>query len=220
MATAPSLSRSNDAQRLVHTGCTWSQFKLIQAGFEASPNIRLFYYQDTLEILMPGRNHEVLKSLIGFLIELFLVEIGMEFEPTGSMTQEREGIVSLQADESYCIGGSKPISDLAIEVVFISGGPDKLPRYQALAVTEVWFWQNDRLQLYRLQAGNYEQIDRSELPGLDQLDIGLLERCVILAQTSKREAVEAFRQGYPAPWCQSIDLDNEGKLLEVASTSR
>jgi Uma2 family endonuclease len=199
MATAPSLTHSNDAQRLIHSGCTWSQFKLIQAGFDASPHIRLFYYQDTLEILMPGRNHEVLKSLIGFLIELFLVETGMEFEPTGSMTQEREEIVSLQADESYCIGGSKPIPDLAIEVVFTSGGPDKLPRYQALAVPEVWFWQNDRLQLYRLQDGSYGQVERSQLPGLDRLDIGLLERCVILAQTCKREAVEVFRQGYPSP---------------------
>jgi Uma2 family endonuclease len=199
MATAPSLTRSNAAQQLIHTGCTWSQFKLIQAGFDTSPHIRLFYYQDTLEILMPGRNHEVLKSLIGFLIELFLVETGMEFEPTGSMTQEREELVSLQADESYCIGGSKPIPDLAIEVVFTSGGPDKLPRYQALAVPEVWFWQHDRLQLYRLQDDGYVQVDRSQLPGLDRLDIGLLERCVILAQTSKREAVEAFRQGYPPP---------------------
>jgi hypothetical protein len=50
---------------------------------------------------MPGRDREVFSRLIGFLIGLFCLENNVEFEPTGAMTQEREGEVSVQADESY-----------------------------------------------------------------------------------------------------------------------
>jgi Uma2 family endonuclease len=125
-------------QRIVYHGITWQQFKLIQAGFVNSPGVRLFFYQDTIEILMPGREHEIFSRLIGFLIGLFCLEKDIEFEPTGSMTQEREGEASAQADESYCFGDSKPIPDLAIEVIFTSGGTEKLARYKALGVPEVW----------------------------------------------------------------------------------
>lgn len=182
-------------QSLVLSERTWEQFKLIQAGFENFPCSRLFYYNGTIEILMPGRDHEVFKSLIGFLIELFFLETGIEFEPTGSMTQEREGMASVQADESYCIGASKPIPDLSIEVVFTSGGPNKLQRYQLLGVPEVWFWQDRAFSLYRLRESGYEPIDQSQIPELATLDLGLLSQCVLMGETSRLEAMREFRRG-------------------------
>ena len=81
-------------RQIVYSGITWQQFKLIQSGFAESPGIRLTYYHNTIEILMPGRTHEFFKSIIGMLIELFCIEMSVEFEPTGSMTQEREGEVA------------------------------------------------------------------------------------------------------------------------------
>lgn len=182
-------------QRIVLPERTWEQFKLIQRGFENSPGVRLFYWDGTIEILMPGREHEVFKSIIGLLIELFFIEKGIEFEPTGSMTQEQEGTVSAQADEFYCIGASKSVPDLAIEVIVTSGGPSKLPRYQVLGVTEVWFWQDGVFTLYRLRNSGYEAIDRSEIAQLADLDIQLLTRCVLLGETSRLEAVRELRGG-------------------------
>lgn len=193
MTQTPLLNQPSTDQRLIYGGLTWQQFKLIQAGFAESPGVRLFYYNDAIEILMPGREHEVFSRLIGFLIGLFCLENNIEFEPTGSMTQEREGEVSVQADESYCFGQSKPSPDLAIEVVFTSGGPNKLQRYQALGVPEVWFWQDGLFSLYRLRETHYEKISRSEIPELATLDIDLLTRCVLIAQTSRLEAAKAFR---------------------------
>jgi Uma2 family endonuclease len=193
MTQTPLLNQPSTDQRLVYGGITWQQFKLVQAGFAESPGIRLFYYDSTIEILMPGREHEFFKTIIGMLIELFCLEMAIEFEPTGSMTQEREGEVSAQADESYCFGASKPTPDLAIEVVFTSGGPNKLQRYQALGVPEVWFWQDGLFSLYRLRDTHYEKISRSEIPELATLDIELLTRCVLIAQTSRIEAATAFR---------------------------
>lgn len=192
IAIAPSSQQEQD-QRLVYEGITWEQFKLIQAGFAESNRIRLFYYNNTLEILMPGRPHEFCKSIIGMLIEMYCVDLGIEFEPLGSTTQECEEEVSAEPDESYCFGESKPIPDLVIEVVFTSGGPKKLKRYLALGIPEVWFWKDNVLSLYHLREGNYESIPRSEIPEIANLDIELLTRCVAIAQTSRLEAANTFR---------------------------
>ena len=189
----PLLLEQPTEQRIIYQGITWQQFKLIQAGFAESPGIRLFYYQGAIEIFMPGREHEVFSRLIGFLIGLFCLEKHIEFEPTGSMTHEREGEVSAQADESYCFGLSKTIPDLVIEVVFTSGGIQKLQRYQALQVSEVWFWQDGLFSLYHLHQNHYEKITHSEIPELASLDINLLTRCVLMAQTSRLEAANEFR---------------------------
>jgi Putative restriction endonuclease len=110
------------------------------------------------------------------------------------MTQEREGEASAQADESYCFGSSKTTPDLAIEVIFTSGGPNKLARYKVLEVPEVWFWQDCLFTLYRLRNGAYERIYRSEIPELADLDFELLTRYVLMAQTSRLEAANEFRR--------------------------
>ncbi|NER25238.1 MAG: Uma2 family endonuclease [Symploca sp. SIO1C2] len=193
MTQASLLTHSSTDQRIVYSSITWQQFKLIQAGFAESPGIRLAYHDSTIEILMPGRDHEVFSRLIGFLIGLFCLENEIEFEPTGSMTQEKEGEVSAQADESYCFGASKPIPDLVIEIVFTSGGLKKLQRYQALGVPEVWFWQDGLFSLYHLRNNHYEKITHSEIPELATLNIDLLTRCVLMAQTSRLEAAKEFR---------------------------
>ncbi len=188
-------SHSIEEDRLtIYPDIEWQQFKLIQAGFAKSHGIRLAYVYNTLEILMPGRNHEVFSRLIGFLIGLFCLENQIEFEPTGSMTTEREGEVSVQADESYCFGEFKSIPDLAIEVVFTSGSAKKLQRYQILGVPEVWFWEDGVFSLYHLHEDNYLKITCSEIPELARLDIDLLTRCVLMAQTSRLEAAQEFRK--------------------------
>ena len=188
----PLLDQTTD-QRIVHDG-TWEQFKFIQKGFDGSPGVRLFYFDGIIEILMPGREHEIFASIIGYLITTFLTEKGIFFQPTRSMTQEKEGVASAQADESYCIGSVKQIPDLSIEVVFSSGGISKLERYQALGVPEVWFWEDGLLKLYHLTDGSYFPIERSLLPGLSELDLDWFRHCVLMAETDAGEAIRAFRR--------------------------
>jgi Uma2 family endonuclease len=113
---------------------TWNQFKHLQQGFENVRGIRLSFYQGTIEILIPSKAHELFKSIIGMLIETFLLDRGIEFTPTGSATQELPDTAALEADESYEIGDLK----LSIEVNFTSGDVSKLDLYQALGINEVW----------------------------------------------------------------------------------
>lgn len=168
-----------------------------------TPGVRLAFYNGEIELLMPGREHEVFASVIGGLLLIYLAQKGIFFQPTGAMTQEREGVASAQADQSFCIESVKPIPDLSIEVVFTSGGESKLALYRALGVPEVWFWQDGVLRLHRLRSQGYERIEqlccaegvRSELPGLKDLDLDLLKRCILLAETDPGEAVRVFQQG-------------------------
>ena len=162
--TISSEDLTDQDQHLICSGISWEQFQLIRTGFANSKGVRFFYHEETIEIIMPSRAHEFNKTMIGFLIELFCLESNIEFEPIGSMTQQREGEVSIEPDESYCFGTSKPIPDLAIEVIFTSGSPKKLQRYQALGIPEVWFWQDGIFSLYHLREDNYEAIAQSEIP--------------------------------------------------------
>jgi Uma2 family endonuclease len=188
------LNKTGD-QHIVYHDRTWEQFKHIQKGFENLPSVRLFYINGKIEIFMPGLEHELFKSIIGMLLEIFFVAKDIEFAPTGSVTQERLGIVSAQADESYCIGQPKTPPDLSIEVVFTSGGTDKLERYRALGVPEVWFWIDGVFMVYHLRDDGYERIYRSEIPELAAMDFDLLSRCVLTGETSRLDAARSFRQG-------------------------
>ncbi|MBE9125310.1 MULTISPECIES: Uma2 family endonuclease [unclassified Coleofasciculus] len=177
-------------QRLTHSFVSWQQFRLIQEGFNNSPGIRLFYYRGEVEILAVSQDHELFSRTIAGLLFDYFVEKGIEFYPTGSFTQEKEGVASAQADESYCIGRLKKTPDLSIEVVFTSGTLSKLKRYQELGVPEVWFWEDGLFTLHHLRVDGYERIYASEvLPGLD---IDLLTRCLLMA--SRVEAVREFRR--------------------------
>ena len=181
-------------QRIVHSGLTWQQFKRIQSGFGNTRNLRLFYYDHTVEIIMPGRDHEFFKTVLGMLIELFCLEMGIEFEPLGSTTQEQTGQASAEPDESYCFGPSKPTPDLVLEVIFTSGSIGKLDLYQTLHIPEIWFWQDGVFSLYRLREAGYEPIRQSEIPELATLDMELLTRCLLIAPTSRLEAANTLRQ--------------------------
>ncbi|MDX2231103.1 MAG: Uma2 family endonuclease [Leptolyngbyaceae cyanobacterium bins.349] len=192
------LKPSSPDQRIVHSGITWQQFKLIQSGFGDTRRVRLFYYNNTVEILMPGRAHEFFRTIIGMLIELFCLEMSIEYDPLGSTTQEREGEASAEPDESYCFGASKPTPDLVIEVIFTSGSPNKLHRYKALGIPEVWFWEDGVFSLYRLREAGYAPIAQNEIPELVRLDMALLSRCVLMAQTSRLEAANTLRHALRA----------------------
>ena len=178
-------------RRFIHSGVSWEKFKLIEAGFDDSPGIRLFYYEGEVEILAVSQEHETISRFTGLLLVTYFVDKGIEFKPTGRFTQEREGVVSAQADESYFLVSEGITPDLCIEVVFNSGIEKKLNRYQALGVPEAWFWEDGRFAIYCLRGDSYERVSKSEV--LPDLDIELLSRCLLM--TSRVEAVREFRRG-------------------------
>jgi hypothetical protein len=179
--------------RTIQRGKTWVQFEHLQKGFDNTHGVKLFYYNGTVEILMPGKAHELFKKIIAILIETFLIDRQIEFEPTGAMTQQREGTAAAEADESYDIHGSK----LCIEINFTSGDESKLNCYQLLGVDEVWFWEEGVLAVYHLQLNGYQKVSRSQIPALAPIDLEIMAVCILLGETSRIAAVERFRSAHP-----------------------
>ncbi|MEP6514888.1 Uma2 family endonuclease [Microcoleus vaginatus FACHB-2002] len=188
------LDRETIDQRVV-IGGNWDQFKLIQKASEDSPGVKLSFFAGAIEILMPGFQHENFSEIIGYLVTTFLLTQGIRFYPSGSMTQEKTGEVSTQADKSFCFEEAKSIPDLSIEIVYTSGGLNKLAKYRALGVPEVWFWEDGTLRLYHLREDGYEEVVQSKLSGLETLNIELLKRCILIGETDLAEAVKVFGQG-------------------------
>jgi Uma2 family endonuclease len=178
----------------------WAKFKLIQQGCEESPGILVSYFDGTIEIVMPSRPHEIFSGTFHLLLSLYLAHLDIECLATGSADQEVKGTAAAQPDQSYCIDGIKPIPDLSIEVVFSSGGINKLARYQAMVsdrpevngVPEVWFWEDGVLALYHLRPNGYEKIDQSELLGLSNLNLNVFKRCLLMGETSTTNAIKEF----------------------------
>ncbi len=178
-------------QRIVTMG-TWEQFQLVRQGLDSSRVVRLFYYDGRIELIMPGRLHELIKTLMGLMIGTFLLDRDQEFFPTGSMTQELPPIALAEADESYEIGALR----LSIEVTVTSGNAAKLKIYQALGVHEVWFWSDGVISLYHLAKEEYVRVDRSQIPELAAIDMAVLAQCVLLGKTSRVSAIKAFRAAH------------------------
>jgi Uma2 family endonuclease len=179
-----------DLQRLTLYGVSWQQYEILRATLDDFAGLRMNYLKGTLEIFRPGAKHEQTKSVIGRLIETYSLETNTRLYACGSTTYKKQAEErGLEPDESYCIGEEKEFPDLAIEVIVTSGSIDLLDIYIGLGVPEVWFWKNGQLSLYRLQAGQYEQIERSIL--LPNLDINLLVRCANMPD--QHDAVIEFR---------------------------
>jgi Uma2 family endonuclease len=119
---------------------TWREFKAVEQLLDR-PGYRLSFLDGVLEIRrMPGEPHETVKKRIAALLELYLLMAGFDFTPTGSMALESESAtVKREADESYKLAPGRVRPDLAIEVVFTSGGINKLEAYKRLLIPEVWF---------------------------------------------------------------------------------
>jgi len=175
---------------------TWREFKAVEQLLDR-PGYRLSFLDGILEIRqMPGESHETVKGRLGALLELYLLSAGFDFTPTESMTLESEGgSVKREADKSYKLAPGRSRPDLAIEIVFTSGGIDKLEAYKRLKISEVWFWEDGGLEIYRLRGeGNqlhYEKIAQSEeVPGIN---LELLLNCIQMA--NHVDAIKKFQSG-------------------------
>ena len=178
-------------ERFITNEVSWQQYETLLSKLEDNCYYRVTYLDGVLEILSPSRRHEGTKKRIATLLEVYFEETDTEYFPLGSTTlrkQERRG--GTEPDESYCIGTEKEFPDLAVEVVFTSGGVDKLAVYQSLGVAEVWFWEKSRFSLHRLRGDKYEPIIKSEL--LPDLDLALLAEYV--QHHNPLSAVKEFRQ--------------------------
>jgi Uma2 family endonuclease len=180
----------NSEQRLILHGVSWPQYKAIAANLESVAGVRLSYFHGVLEFMTISEEHEDINSLIGTLLELYLLNIGMRYYRRGGPTLKQEPDVELIPDETFHFGAKKTVPDLAIEIIVTSGSTAKLKGYKTLGVPEVWFWKNRKLSLYYLIEGEYQEIDQSRL--LPELNLGQLTHYANLPD--QFDAITEFRR--------------------------
>jgi Uma2 family endonuclease len=177
----------------VLSGLSWSDYqRMLELRGDASVP-RFAYLKGQLEIMTPSLSHESIKSRIGCLVEVWCLESNVEFSPYGSWTLENKSAEGgLEPDECYVFGttSAEPVRpDLAIEVVWTSGGVKKLEIYQQLGVEEVWFWRKNRITIHLLVDGAYEEAEQSRaLPAID-----LVELVSFLDRPSASQAMREYR---------------------------
>jgi Uma2 family endonuclease len=177
---------------VVLRGLGWSDYqRMLELRGDASVP-RFAFLEGELEIMTPSLPHESIKSRIGCLVEVWCLEKGIEFSPYGSWTLEKkEKLGGVEPDECYVFGvdpePERP--DLAIEVVWTSGGIKKLDIYLKLGVKEVWFWRRGQITVHVLSDDGYaEQTSSVALPGID------LEQLVsYLDRPSASQAIREYR---------------------------
>lgn len=178
-------------QRVVTYGVPWEHYEAQLTLRGDRPIPRIAYLEGAMELMSPSKDHERIKAYIGRLIEAYALDRGIDLSPYGAWTLKRAPLQSgLEPDECYLVGDQdRELPDLAIEVVWTSGGLDKLEIYRRLGIGEVWIWKDSRIDVRVLREGNYEGVTRSAL--FPDLDVAHLAS--FLSYPTVIQAVQAFR---------------------------
>jgi Uma2 family endonuclease len=183
--------------RVVMHAVDWRAYEvmLVLRGERDSP--RMIYLEGALELMSPSRTHENIKKLIASLFEAHAMERGLTFDGYGSMTMRSSSTArGLEPDECYALGGRKERPDLAIEVIWTSGGLDRLEVHRGLGVREVWIWESNTLTAHALRGDRYAPLATSEL--VPDIDLALIAR-LIAAGGTQSDTLRAYHRALTQP---------------------
>ena len=185
--------RRKEDHYVVLDGASWADYQRVLEvrGDHSAP--RIAYLEGRLQIMSPSEDHEAVKSFIGCLVEVWCLERGIDFTPLGSWTlEDKAKDRGIEPDECYVFGPRGPRRpDLAIEVIWTSGGLNKLEIYRQLGVREVWIWRRGELTPHVLRGEYYEAANESAvLPGIDLRQLaGLLDQTTGAAIRAYRDLI-------------------------------
>jgi Uma2 family endonuclease len=186
----PPVASTFDRRVILH-GVTWDQYEAVLAIRGEGAGVRMAYLEGELELMSPSRDRESIKTCLGRLVEAYAEERGLRLDGFGSMTiRSRPKERGVEPDECYEVDGPKEFPDLAIEVVWTSGGLDKLEIYRAFGVREVWIWRDERIEVHALRGESYERVARSEV--FPELDLSTM--ATLATRKDQTGAVREFRQ--------------------------
>src|SRR5258706_14729395 len=169
---------------------SWDQYEALLAMRGDRGGVRMTYLKGELELMSSSRSHESIKKTIARMLEAYGEEMGLELNGFGSMTlRSKPKERGVEPDECYELGGPKEFPDIAIEVVWTSGGLDKLDIYQAFGVREVWVWVDRHIEVHALRSGQYELLARSEI--LPEIDLASMAE--LADSANQTAAVREFR---------------------------
>ena len=168
-------------QPVLMDGVSWETYEALLADGGDRRRTRMTFDQGVLEIVTPSYGHEHAGNILTSVAQALMDARRQDYAPAGSTTFKDQGAGrGFEPDASYYVEhaarirgltridlDSDPPPDLVIEIDVSRSSLNKLPVYAGLGVPEVWRHQHGRVQMYRLEAGSYVEIDDSTvIPGL------------------------------------------------------
>jgi Uma2 family endonuclease len=195
-SAVPAATSRTEDQRVRLNDVSWADFEQILQIRGNQAGVRVTYLNGVLELMTPSVDHEGIKKTIARLLEAYADERGLPFNGFGSWTlKNARRARALEPDECYSLSIGRPATpDLAIEVVWTSGGIDRLEVYRGLGVREVWFWREGAIEVCVLGGDHYQTRARSTL--LPDLDLTELARHI--DPENQTDAVRRYRQALRA----------------------
>ena len=185
-------------QRVVTYGVPWAHYEAQLALRGDAPVPRMAYLEGTLELMSPSKDHERVKSYIGRLVETYALERGIDLSPYGAWTlKHAPQQAGAEPDECYILGSDqgKERPDLVIEVIWTTGGIDKLEIYRRLGIGEVWFWKDGRIEVHVLGQDGYAEAAQSRV--FPELELALMSS--FFDRPTALQAVRAYRDALKSP---------------------
>lgn len=183
--------RFEEERRVLLSGVPWVTYLVLRDTVE-SRGVRMTYLKGWLEIVTNGRTHEVGKTQIARLLELFCLEREIPLYGYGSTTfRKEEAERGLEPDECYSRGRDRETPQVALEVVVSNPLLDKLEVYRGLDIREVWVFRVKlaAFQVFTLRGDHYEPVTESEvLP-----EVPLARIAELVRHPDQHAALQAFR---------------------------
>ena len=174
-------------QILIVAGMTWADYEKFDSI--EYPGYRVSYFKGVITIVSPSPNHETIAEVINYLVVAYCRKYNLLYFPMRSTTLKNPPLAGKEPDVSFAFGTKKSLPDLAIEVVYSSGGVADLDKYKYLGVREVWFWQNERIRFYKLVDSDYVELQVSDC--LSKLSPDFLIRFINRGLTESPLIIEA-----------------------------
>lgn len=179
--------------RILMYGMTWASFEALLAARGERRRPLMAYLDGVVELMGASRDHEQIKSSIHNLVAAYCLDRAIPFMGYGNFLIKDESVeAGAEPDDCFVFGNDlkqRQRPDLVIEVIWTSGGLDKLKLYRRLGVDEVWFWKQDRLSIHALGPDGYEQREVSRW--VPELPPRLI--CELLAFDTVNEMVARMR---------------------------
>jgi len=196
-------------QRVVLQNVSWAAYEQILEALGNRRAAHLTYDQGNLEIMVPLEPHESSSDLIGLFIRILTEELNLNLKSLRSTTLKRPDLKrSPEADNCYYIQNEPlvrgkfvdltqdPPPDLVVEVEITHSDIDKLDLYACLGIPEFWRFNGKALQVYQLQAGTYQNVDRSPTFAASWFSktvlYNFLEQCKVQGETQATKALRAW----------------------------
>ena len=163
--------------RLSFVGVSWDEYEQLLLDLDERPALRVTYDHGRVEVMALTPEHERPSRRFSHLVQILTEELDLDFLDFGSSTLRLRAIAGgLEPDSCVYIGEfdavahSKrldltvsPPPDLAVEIDITHDSLGKFHLYAGLGVAELWRYDGENVEFYRLVGDHYVEIADSDL---------------------------------------------------------